>query len=82
MTFPNERIQSRQKLKIILDQAKSEGKKIVFTNGCFDLLHQGHIGSSMPENGAGKHLSLVASNQNHALAQRRGWENSPLRIGQ
>ncbi len=22
---------------------KSEGKKIVFTNGCFDLLHPGHI---------------------------------------
>jgi rfaE bifunctional protein nucleotidyltransferase chain/domain len=22
---------------------KSEGKKVVFTNGCFDLLHAGHI---------------------------------------
>ena len=23
--------------------AKTEGKKVVFTNGCFDLLHRGHL---------------------------------------
>ena len=28
--------------KIILD-LKKEGKTIVFTNGCFDILHRGHI---------------------------------------
>ena len=22
---------------------KNEGKKVVFTNGCFDILHAGHI---------------------------------------
>jgi len=27
----------------IINKIKSEGKKIVFTNGCFDLLHVGHI---------------------------------------
>lgn len=26
-----------------LKTAKSSGKKIVFTNGCFDLLHVGHV---------------------------------------
>ena len=26
-----------------LSQYRSENKKIVFTNGCFDLLHIGHI---------------------------------------
>jgi len=26
-----------------VEQWKSEGKRIVFTNGCFDLLHAGHI---------------------------------------
>ena len=26
-----------------IDQWKREGKKLVFTNGCFDLLHPGHI---------------------------------------
>ena len=25
------------------DRSRSEGKTVVFTNGCFDLLHRGHI---------------------------------------
>lgn len=27
----------------VLDKARSEGQTIVFTNGCFDLLHAGHV---------------------------------------
>jgi D-beta-D-heptose 7-phosphate kinase/D-beta-D-heptose 1-phosphate adenosyltransferase len=27
----------------IRNQLKHQGKKVVFTNGCFDLLHSGHI---------------------------------------
>ncbi len=27
----------------LINRWKSEGKKIVFTNGCFDLLHLGHV---------------------------------------
>ena len=30
-------------LKKELKKLKSQGKKIVFTNGCFDLIHPGHI---------------------------------------
>jgi len=30
-------------LEGIINQSKEEGKKIVFTNGCFDILHIGHI---------------------------------------
>jgi len=26
-----------------LERARAEGRKVVFTNGCFDLLHSGHI---------------------------------------
>ncbi len=26
-----------------IQKAKSEGKKTIFTNGCFDILHRGHI---------------------------------------
>jgi rfaE bifunctional protein nucleotidyltransferase chain/domain len=32
-----------KKLKKICDNAKREGKIIVFTNGCFDIIHPGHI---------------------------------------
>ena len=30
-------------MKEIVEELKREGKKIVFTNGCFDILHIGHI---------------------------------------
>jgi rfaE bifunctional protein nucleotidyltransferase chain/domain len=30
-------------LKKILEKLKKEGKTIIFTNGCFDILHVGHI---------------------------------------
>ena len=34
---------SRQTLSELCREAKSEGKTIVFTNGCFDIIHAGHI---------------------------------------
>ncbi len=34
---------SRGELKGIVDSQKARGRKIVFTNGCFDILHIGHI---------------------------------------
>jgi rfaE bifunctional protein nucleotidyltransferase chain/domain len=32
----------RNELKAEVDRLKREGKKVVFTNGCFDILHAGH----------------------------------------
>jgi len=32
-----------EKLLIGLGKARKAGKKIVFTNGCFDILHVGHV---------------------------------------
>lgn len=36
------KIYPREKLKSKIDRLRKEGKKIVFTNGCFDILHVGH----------------------------------------
>jgi rfaE bifunctional protein nucleotidyltransferase chain/domain len=36
------KIRTRNELAVIVGRLKSEGRKIVFTNGCFDLLHVGH----------------------------------------
>jgi len=36
-------IKDRREIKTILDSNKILGKKIVFTNGCFDILHIGHV---------------------------------------
>jgi len=37
------KIRPLNELAAIASRLKSRGKKIVFTNGCFDLLHIGHI---------------------------------------
>lgn len=37
------KIQTAQDLSDILNHARNHGKKVVFTNGCFDLLHAGHV---------------------------------------
>jgi len=36
------KITPRNELKAKIDRLKREGKKVVFTNGCFDILHAGH----------------------------------------
>lgn len=37
------KIVSRGELPRLVSQARGRGKRIVFTNGCFDILHVGHI---------------------------------------
>ena len=43
MSSPISSILNISDLDIAVDKYKAEGKKIVFTNGCFDLLHIGHV---------------------------------------
>lgn len=40
---PASKIQDRDQLRLTCSRLKSLGKRIVFTNGCFDLLHVGHL---------------------------------------
>jgi rfaE bifunctional protein nucleotidyltransferase chain/domain len=42
-TDPINKIKTIDELKIIADRARSRGQVIVFANGCFDLIHAGHI---------------------------------------
>ena len=39
----NEKVLNWEELKGTVDKLKADGKKIVFTNGCFDIIHVGHI---------------------------------------
>ncbi len=36
-------IVERKNIKALSERLKSDGKTIVFTNGCFDILHSGHV---------------------------------------
>ena len=38
-----DKIVDRAKIKDITTQRKNEGKRVVFTNGCFDIIHAGHV---------------------------------------
>lgn len=37
------KLQMRNEIAVIAKNLKNEGAKLVFTNGCFDLLHLGHV---------------------------------------
>jgi len=37
------KLRSRKDLIAVCRRLQSEGKKIVFTNGCFDIIHKGHV---------------------------------------
>ena len=39
----NPKIKTKNQLKRILISPRTKGKRIVFTNGCFELIHIGHI---------------------------------------
>ena len=39
----SKKIMSREEVISFAEMSKKHGKKVVFTNGCFDILHTGHI---------------------------------------
>ncbi|NIQ37813.1 MAG: adenylyltransferase/cytidyltransferase family protein [Proteobacteria bacterium] len=66
-------IRDHGKLLQIVNRLKSEGKRIVLTNGCFDLLHVGHIRCLQGAKNQGDVLILaVNSDQSMKKLKRRG----------
>lgn len=63
-------------LKSRVDEWKAEGKTIVFTNGCFDILHAGHIASLSEAASHGDKL-VVGLNSDSSVKVLKG-ENRPL----
>jgi len=58
-------------LRKLIKSEKSEGRKIVFTNGCFDLLHDGHIYLLETARSFGDTL-VVALNTDSSIRQLKG----------
>ncbi|PYU27354.1 MAG: bifunctional heptose 7-phosphate kinase/heptose 1-phosphate adenyltransferase [Acidobacteria bacterium] len=69
--------QGRRKLvelaqaKQLVSLARSQGRKIVFTNGCFDLLHAGHVQLLQQAKALG-HILIVAINDDASVRQLKG----------
>jgi rfaE bifunctional protein nucleotidyltransferase chain/domain len=58
-------------LKSIAAEARTGGKKIVFTNGCFDILHRGHV-HLLRESKALGDLLIVALNTDSSAKAIKG----------
>ena len=52
-------------------QWRKAGQSVVFTNGCFDLLHTGHVGLLEAARGEGDRL-LVGLNSDRSVAEIKG----------
>ncbi len=57
--------------KYVINDLKSKGKKIVFTNGCFDMLHVGHLSSFKQAKKFGDIL-VVAVNSDLSVKENKG----------
>lgn len=43
MNNPAEKIMTAKQARALRDRLQAEGKGLAFTNGCFDILHRGHV---------------------------------------
>lgn len=66
-----ERIKTQKELIEELDHHKARGRRIVFTNGCFDLLHVGHVRYLEEAKSLGDIL-VVAINSDRSATQLKG----------
>ena len=72
-----EKIKTREDLHRIVEDLKKKGKRIVFTNGCFDLLHIGHIRYLEGAKALGNIL-VVGVNSDHSVQKLKGPERPIL----
>jgi rfaE bifunctional protein nucleotidyltransferase chain/domain len=71
-----EKIISIDQLIPIIKKLKQENKKIVFTNGCFDILHRGHIEYLAKAADFGNHF-IIGLNSDSSVKKLKG-EDRPV----
>lgn len=69
-------IKDQQELKFVLAEWRFKEQKIVFTNGCFDILHKGHIEYLAKAASLGTKL-LVGLNSDASVRRLKG-EKRPV----
>ncbi len=62
---------TEEELLLIVEDAKAKGEKIVMTNGCFDVLHAGHIQYLSQAKACGDRL-IVAVNTDASVSRLKG----------
>ncbi|MCU7937604.1 MAG: bifunctional D-glycero-beta-D-manno-heptose-7-phosphate kinase/D-glycero-beta-D-manno-heptose 1-phosphate adenylyltransferase HldE [Candidatus Thiodiazotropha sp. (ex Dulcina madagascariensis)] len=69
-------ILSREELREATDEARYQGERIVMTNGCFDILHEGHVRYLQQAKQLGDRL-VVAVNDDASVTRLKG-EGRPV----
>ena len=67
---------NEEQLASLMKTAQSRGKKIVFTNGCFDILHAGHVTCLQMAKDLADYL-VVAVNADESIRKLKG-PNRPI----
>lgn len=77
MLTPEQKIISnRTTLAEVINQQRELSKRIVFTNGCFDILHRGHVANLCQAKSLGDFL-VIGVNTDESVRSYKG-ENRPI----
>ncbi len=76
MLLADNKIKKTEELKQIISNLKKQNKKVVFTNGCFDILHSGHLHLLEKAKSLGNFL-IVGLNTDSSVRKIKG-ENRPI----
>jgi len=74
----DEHIKTLSEIATLSEELKARGKKIVFTNGCFDILHAGHVRYLETAKSYGDIL-ILGLNSDRSVTALKG-ENRPINI--
>lgn len=69
-------ILNRKNVRNFVEHHKKKGHKIVFTNGCFDIIHRGHI-ELLKKAGEYGDILIVAINTDDSVKRLKG-DNRPI----
>ena len=66
-----DKIKTRSQLKRLIKGLKDKGKRIAFTNGCFDIIHPGHA-EYLEAAKKGANILVVAVNSDKSVRNLKG----------
>ena len=64
-------VMTAEQLLLAVEDARAHGEKVVFTNGCFDIIHAGHVGYLAEARKLGQRL-IVAINDDASVKRLKG----------
>lgn len=73
IAFPHSKIFSTKQIGFLREIWRLQGKKVAFTNGCFDILHIGHI-ASLSKAAEQADILIVGINSDESTKRLKGPE--------